>query len=421
MKKSHACSTIILASMLMLLAACEKANKPARTLDSQNVNSKDRNTANTVAAQSTQNGEAEVEEEHDCHDPDCSPVAGEGVILLIDDECRLHAVDAKTGMRKWLFESEKLTDYLPIISNGSAYVASNKGIYSLDMKTGRVNWRLDVEGYVRSPKVAGDVVLFPAGDKNLYAVSAKTGKRKWRYKIEDDFGEILLTDEKRVYVESAGDLHALDLETGNRAWRLETEGRDPIALVTSKGMVCMGLDEGTVIALDAETGQESWRLKTEFDIPLVRADEDSVFFGNGFRLQAVDVRTGKEKWRSEKGYNRVGYIAAIANGEIYFEDADHIYAVAALTGQETWRYERKAWDHSPLVVADQRILFMDGPYFYALDAPTKKELWKIKLKEESGVFKAPVAMGGALYFIEGCALLSGAEIKTGKLRWTFTP
>ncbi|HEX5731867.1 MAG TPA: PQQ-binding-like beta-propeller repeat protein [Blastocatellia bacterium] len=424
MKKSRARLTVILASVLFMVAACydtSRPDRPARDPAQQNVRSHNSNSPGTVSLTYENEVIGTEIEDGDCHDPDCSPVAGGGVILFSDGECRLQAVDAKTGKRKWRFAPEKGADYFPVVYDGSAYVAVSKRLYALDVKTGRVRWKRKFKGYVNTPKLAGGLLLFTANDESIYAVSAKTGKRKWRYKTEDPNCTIFLADEKRAYIESECDIHAVDLETGKRAWRYDTDGCSPLALAASQGMVCAGLGDGTIIALDAETGHESWKLKTEFDTPLVRADGDSLYFGNWLRLQAVDVRTGEVKWLSEKGYNRVGYITAIADGEIYFDDADFIYSVNALTGQESWRYQRKEWDHSPLVIADKKIFFTDGLDFYAVDAPTKKQLWKIKLNEDNGVYTAPVVTSGAVNFIEGCAVMSAADIKTGKLRWTFTP
>ena len=142
MKKSRARFTVILASLFMLAACADtkKDDQPARPPDMQNATSPE-----TVASPVSQD-EIEFEEAGECHDPDCSPVAGEGVVLFSDDECRLHAVHAKTGKRKWLFASEKGADYFPVVSDGSAYVAANNRMYALDVKTGRVRWKRSFNG-----------------------------------------------------------------------------------------------------------------------------------------------------------------------------------------------------------------------------------------------------------------------------------
>ena len=136
-----------------------------------------------------------------------------------------------------------------------------------------------------SPLVIGDTLYVSSswGPKYVYALDAATGARKWTYEpdIPDDVLQFACCD-----VNSRGVAYA-------------------------DGMIFVGRLDGKMVALDAATGKEKWKT-TVIDYkqgsvvtspPLVVKDKVIIGFGGGEygvrgSLQAFDVKTGKEVWRT---------------------------------------------------------------------------------------------------------------------------
>jgi len=136
-----------------------------------------------------------------------------------------------------------------------------------------------------SPIVIGDTMYVSTsnGPKYVYALNAKTGERKWTYEpeIPDDVMQFACCD-----VNSRG-------------------------VTFSDGKIFVGRLDGKLTALDAETGKELWTsVVVDYkqgsvitSPPIVVKDKVITGFGGGEygargSLQAYDVKTGKEVWKT---------------------------------------------------------------------------------------------------------------------------
>ena len=94
-------------------------------------------------------------------------------------------------------------------------------------------------------------------------------------------------------------------------------------------------------AVDVRTGREKWKFKAKLAVFSSPAIADGVvYFGSHDKhLYAVDIQTGQEKWKLEIGWE-VWSPPAVADGVVYFGSLDgHLYAVDIQTGQEKWKFE----------------------------------------------------------------------------------
>ena len=136
-----------------------------------------------------------------------------------------------------------------------------------------------------SPLVIGDTMYVTTswGPKYVYALDAATGARKWTYEpdIPDDVLQYACCD-----VNSRGVAYA-------------------------DGKLFVGRLDGKLVALDASTGKEVWKSQVVdykqgsviTSPPLVVKDKVITGFGGGEygvrgSLQAFDIKTGKEAWRT---------------------------------------------------------------------------------------------------------------------------
>jgi outer membrane protein assembly factor BamB len=122
------------------------------------------------------------------------------------------------------------------------------------------------------------------------------------------------------------------------------------------------------------------------------------------RLYALDLATGKQRFRYEAG-GEIRSSPAVRGGVVYFGDeSGTFHAVDAKTGARRWTFEAGgAVTSSPNFTVygkTSRALFGSYDNFlYAVDAATGKLAWK--LETESYVHATPAIAGGTVY-VAGC-------------------
>jgi len=87
----------------------------------------------------------------------------------------VHAIDRKTGQRRWTFPTKGQVDSSPVVVGSRVFVGSDGGrLYALDLKTGRQLWMFEGGGSIlASPAVAAGRLVIGTDDGNLYCFGAK--------------------------------------------------------------------------------------------------------------------------------------------------------------------------------------------------------------------------------------------------------
>ena len=77
-----------------------------------------------------------------------------------------------------------------------------------------------------------------------------------------------------------------------------------------------------------------WKFKTETGVTSPAVSDGVVYFGSeDDHLYAVDIKTGKEKWKFESG-DSIYYTPVVSDGVVYFGSKDkHLYALDTKTGE----------------------------------------------------------------------------------------
>ena len=130
--------------------------------------------------------------------------------------------------------------------------------------------------------------------------------------------------------------------------------------------------------------------------------DDVVYVGAGTGdLVALDLATGKLRWKYQAG-NPIGESSpAVARGTVFVGDTVGIlHAVRAKDGKRLWTFKTEAEIKSSPVVVDTTVLAgsYDG-HLYALDAATGKLRWKF---ETDGPVHATPAVRDGVVYIAGC-------------------
>jgi polyvinyl alcohol dehydrogenase (cytochrome) len=225
---------------------------------------------------------------------------------------------------KWAFQMPRLPDTMgksqPAVVDGTLYVGSTDGTFhALDAKTGERRWAFDtaaISGLPHSsaiwdgPAVVGDTVYFAGQAGYLYALNRQTGALRWASR--------LATHEQANLTSSPVYYHGR-LYIGLSSYE---SGTDPdYACCTFRGQV---------IAVDARTGAIAWRY---FTVPEPRPDgrwpsgavRYSPSGGAVWGTPSIDPRTG------------VLYVGTGQNYTGTDGDVDTMLALSTRDGEVVWK------------------------------------------------------------------------------------
>lgn len=148
---------------------------------------------------------------------------------------------AKNLVTKWTYHvpDAKKLEAVPLVYDGILYVTNSNQLHALDARTGRKIWvyrdeQAEGSRVNRGPAILGDKVYFVTTDCHLVALHRKTGAILWHKKYADIKDGYFATmapfavKDKIIVGMGGGDsgargfLLALNAETGAEAWRLWT-------------------------------------------------------------------------------------------------------------------------------------------------------------------------------------------------------
>ena len=338
------------------------------------------------------------------------------------------------GGIRWSTRTGGVVRSTPAISGERLFVGSGDGfLYALDRTDGSVQWRFDAGSPVHaSPAIAGGLVVAASLGGKIFAVDRNSGASRWSMEtgaalpLNTGRGggwDIVVSSptivDDTVYVGGRdGSLYALDLATGTQIWKASTGGRVRATPSVSGDLVVTGSFDGRVYAFDRRTGAERWVHRTEgdtldsnkfgYDRRAVQSTaaivDGTVYLGaRDGGLYAIDLTTGKRKWRASHGTSWVVGSPAVAGGRVYAGSSDghFIQALDAATGRELWRKQTGAnvlasptLAGNDLVIATYRT---DAPIgeLRVLDPATGNERWRLRLNES--IVSSPVIANREVY------------------------
>lgn len=152
---------------------------------------------------------------------------GEMVVLSIFDQCRVLAVDAKTGKRLWDFATKGWLSGRPAIGPRNVIVGSqDQHFYAIDKEMGKLAWKLKTRARNAAPPAPTErFVYLGSCDASVYAVDQ--GRVSWEFATDHEEGRgapmyscpLVMGDV--VYVAAMrGVIYALQRKTGKLLWSL---------------------------------------------------------------------------------------------------------------------------------------------------------------------------------------------------------
>jgi outer membrane protein assembly factor BamB len=344
-----------------------------------------------------------------------SPVMANGVVYVGSGDGKLYAIDAERGVARWSVEAGSAVQSSPAVADEVVYAVNRDGVLiAVGAEQGRELWRFATgperpwpwghesgDYFVSSPAIAGDLVLLGAADGWVYALARRTGRLRWKHDTGARIRASVAVADGRVFAGTAGGrLHALDLLTGEERWVFETSGvgldsadfgYDRRTLQSSPavadGIVYVGARDGFLYAVDALTGTLRWRVDHQISwvITSPAVDRGLVVVGSsdGAFVQALDARSGEERWRERIGVP-VWSSPAVGGDVVYFGDhAGRLHALDRATGERLWHFATRAGIFSsPAVAGSLVVVGSNDGAVYALATGARKVERAVYLPEE---------------------------------------
>jgi eukaryotic-like serine/threonine-protein kinase len=154
---------------------------------------------------------------------------GDLFVFAVFDQCRLIAIDCKTGERRWDFKTKGWMLGRPTITDKYVFAGSqDKNFYCVDKRDGRQVWEFATGSRIEaSASAKGNRVVFGSCDANLYCLHQDSGEVFWSYATEKRkknggpiYEQPLLAGETVYLPTMEGTVYAINLVTGNKVWSL---------------------------------------------------------------------------------------------------------------------------------------------------------------------------------------------------------
>ena len=205
-----------------------------------------------------------------------SPAVVDGKVYFGSGDGGVYAVDAKSGVLQWKFQTGDVVHASPAVVNGTVYVGSWDGcMYAIDAGSGQQKWVFrggqdpaihNQVGFQSSPAVVDGTVYVGSRDAHVYALDAATGRRKWDYPTSKSWvnGTPAVRD-GIVYAGTSDSSRfmAIDARTGRLRFNFDAKAYVFSSAALAGGLAYFGSHNGRLYAVDATTGQLAWQFQTE--------------------------------------------------------------------------------------------------------------------------------------------------------------
>ncbi|MFE8031223.1 PQQ-binding-like beta-propeller repeat protein, partial [Streptomyces sp. NPDC057409] len=290
-------------------------------------------------------------------------------------------------------------------------------------------WRFRMSNDVwGTPVVDGDLLYVTSFE--VHALDTASGRRQFKTR---DVAWSMAVAGGRIHASDGPTLYALDALDGSERWRLHTDAW-VYSLQVDRGTVVTGTRGGGVQGWEASNGAKLWEItgaQTDFETPeggpFVHGD--TVYVWRDARLQALDARTGVERWSYPIGdaascAQVPVRVAPAEDGCVYISAGTRVLSVDIASGHVRWHFEAPAVFLSPPAFAPGPAVTGGGVYLadhlgtvYALDATTGKDRWRIATEPRQSLEPVLVAAGN-VHVGSGSALYT-LDAVTGTPKWRF--
>ncbi len=345
-----------------------------------------------------------------------TPVIVDSTVYVSSNDSSLYALDLANGKERWKFRTGAPVRSSVCHAFGYLFLLSGDGIlYTMSRDSGRImgyfrtltgfmgERQNDYADYYQSTPVIEDTTIYFGSGGYLFAVYLTNGQLKWKYQTGDVIHSKPVVYKGKVYAGSFdGNLYSIDTRTGNLVWKFKTTGHSFFPKgevmgnpVVAGGMVFVGARDYNFYAVDMMGGHCNWLKQFPLGWALPVTYNDSVLYvgsSDDHQLFALDVRSGKEIWNLDAGFNlmsgvavgnKIGYIATLAG---------KVYGIDLTMGTVKWSLELDGYKANHLTWFNKDDAFRDD---IGKLISTPMDILKM-YRELGGVFGTPVLSGDRL-------------------------
>ena len=290
----------------------------------------------------------------------------------------------------------------PVVADGTVYAGTTDGLlFALDARTGSKRWHFETDNdVVATPVVADDTLYAVSKDAHVYAIDRDSGTERWAYDTGSGiYAPPLVTNDRVVVTSRSGVVAAIHTATGNEAWRVETTpGIRVPATQFGRRRLLVGDDNGVVHVLTQGGGERGsidvngyGRIRTPIVAP---PDASTVVVGDTL----VDIQRETVVDTFDRG---VRSIPAVADGTAYYVTGDEVRGIETYSSEQTVSYgfdggtNRLGTDTTPAVADDTVYTGLGDGTVVAFDAGTGRESWRQDLG--ATVVGSPAVLDGHLF------------------------
>jgi len=243
--------------------------------------------------------------------------------------------------------------------SGLLFAANDPGTLHAIDDSGAVHWRFETGKAIRGrPSLIGAYVYVASDSGFLYKLDKRSGAEQWRARIDSGSPARIPTNEK----DSRWDRYGSSTVSDGK--HLYVASRDK-----------------NLYALDLETGKERWRVAAADMMTATPALYRDLVILASFdgKVQAVTAENGAPRWSYDAKLAVAGDVV-VDHGRVYVGSRTYdLIALDAATGKELWKhYYWFSWIESPAVIRDNTVYTgsSDAVNVYALDASVGALKWK---------------------------------------------
>jgi outer membrane protein assembly factor BamB len=196
------------------------------------------------------------------------PIVNDNILYVGSLDHNLYAVDARTGVIKWSFNTGDSILNAPTISNGKIFLGSNDGkIYVIDAQSGieLLNFSMPSSldqnsepGIYATPLV--DSTTIYAVNGSLLALDIQSGNIRWQFSGQSPLEQIIGNPsifESSIITPTMDAIYAIDKATGEPIWKFsDIEGGVFFSPILENGNIYFGDSSGYLYIINAETGRQ---------------------------------------------------------------------------------------------------------------------------------------------------------------------
>ena len=177
---------------------------------------------------------------------------------------RLHAVDAATGVRVWIYETQNYVNGIPAVGDGVALAGGcDERVHVVALSNGAARATIAAGSYVASsPAVRGRQAYVGHYQGEVLGLDIDRGAVDWRFRPEGEpaFYASVAATATRVVAASRQDgvVHCLSRDDGALIWTYPASGGVDSSPVIAGDRVLFGSQDGRITMLRFDTGEKIW-------------------------------------------------------------------------------------------------------------------------------------------------------------------